>query len=159
MTRRPPRSTRTDTLFPYTTLFRSVRGRETSAETLLTGMEVAKRIKKIGVVSGDGFGFIGNRMMLDGYFREAEQLLLEGARPEQIDAVMEKFGFAMGPFRVTDMGGVDIGTLVRQQLFLREERQDPYFAVSDKLTELRRLGQKTGKGLSSYEAEDRKTVV
>src|SRR3546814_424752 len=68
---------------------------------------------------------------------------------------MEKFGFAMGPFRVTNMGGVDIGTLVRQQLFLREERQDPYFAVSDKLTALRRLGQKTGKGFYSYEEDPR----
>ncbi len=136
-------------------LLEIVRGAATSAQTLLTGMEIAKRIKKIGVVSGDGFGFIGNRMMLDGYFREAEQLLLEGARPEQVDAVMERFGFAMGPFRVTDMGGVDIGTLVREQLFLREQRQDPYFAVSDKLTALGRLGQKTGKGFYSYEEDPR----
>jgi 3-hydroxyacyl-CoA dehydrogenase len=139
-------------------LLEIVRGERTSSQTLLTGMEIAKRIRKIGVVSGDGFGFIGNRMMLDGYFREAEQLLLEGARPEQVDAVMEKFGFAMGPFRVTDMGGVDIGTLVRQQLFLREERQDPYFAVSDKLTALGWLGQKAGRGFYSYKEDPRAAV-
>ena len=136
-------------------LLEIVRAPATSAETLLTGLDIARRIKKIGVVSGDGFGFIGNRMMLDGYFREAEQLLLEGAEPAQIDAAMERFGFAMGPFRVTDMGGVDIGTSVREQLFLRETRQDPYFAVSDKLTSLGRLGQKTGRGFYTYDPGDR----
>jgi 3-hydroxyacyl-CoA dehydrogenase len=134
-------------------LLEIVRGASTSAETLLTGVEVARRIKKTGVISGDGFGFIGNRMMLDGYFREAEQLLLEGARVEQVDAVMERFGFAMGPSRVNDMGGIDIGTQVRQQLYLRESRPDPYCIVSDTLTPLGRLGQKTGKGFYSY-AED-----
>jgi 3-hydroxyacyl-CoA dehydrogenase len=136
-------------------LLEIVRGADSSAQTLLTGVEVARRIKKVGVVSGDRFGFIGNRMMLDGYFREAEQLLLEGASPEQVDAVMEKFGFAMGPSRVNDMGGIDIGTQVRQQLFLRESRPDPYCIVSDTLTSLGRLGQKSGKGFYSYAADPR----
>lgn len=136
-------------------LLEIVRGDQTSAETLVTGVEVARLIRKIGVISGDGFGFIGNRMMLDGYFREAEQLLLEGAGVEQIDAVMEKFGFAMGPSRVNDMGGVDIGTQVREQLFLRESRPDPYCVVSDTLTPLGRLGQKTGKGFYSYADDPR----
>ena len=136
-------------------LLEIVRGEQTSAETLVTGVEVARRIRKIGVISGDGFGFIGNRMMLDGYFREAEQLMLEGARPEQIDAVMERFGFAMGPSRVNDMGGVDIGTQVREQLFLRESRPDPYCIVSDTLSPLGRLGQKTGKGFYSYADDPR----
>jgi len=136
-------------------LLEIVRGDATSAETLVTGVEVARRIRKIGVISGDGFGFIGNRMMLDGYFREAEQLMLEGARPEQIDAVMERFGFAMGPSRVNDMGGVDIGSQVREQLFLRESRPDPYCIVSDTLTPLGRLGQKTGKGFYSYADDPR----
>ncbi|MFA7554596.1 MAG: 3-hydroxyacyl-CoA dehydrogenase NAD-binding domain-containing protein [Spongiibacteraceae bacterium] len=140
-------------------LLEIVRGKKTSAETILTGMDVARQIKKIGVVSGDAFGFIGNRMMLDGYFREAEQLLLEGASPEQVDRVMEDFGFAMGPSRVNDMGGVDIGTSVRQQLFQRESRQDPYCVVSDKLTELGWLGQKTGRGYYNYADDPRKGVV
>jgi len=132
-----------------------VRGATTSPQVLLTGIDIARRIKKVGVVSGDGFGFIGNRMMLDGYFREAEQLMLEGAEPQQVDAAMEKFGFAMGPGRVNDMGGVDIGTLVRQQLFKRESRPDPYCVVSDALTAMGRLGQKTGKGFYNYADDPR----
>lgn len=136
-------------------LLETVRGVATSPQTLLTGMDVARRIKKVGVVSGDGFGFIGNRMMLDGYFREAEQLMLEGAEPAQVDAAMERFGFAMGPGRVNDMGGVDIGTLVRQQLFRRESRSDPYCVVSDALTAMGRLGQKTGKGFYNYSDDPR----
>lgn len=131
-------------------LLEIVRGASTSQQVLLTGIDVARRIKKVGVVSGDGFGFIGNRMMLDGYFREAEQLMLEGAEPAQVDAAMEAFGFAMGPGRVNDMGGVDIGTLVRQQLFNRETRPDPYCIVSDALAAIGRLGQKTGKGFYTY---------
>jgi 3-hydroxyacyl-CoA dehydrogenase len=70
-----------------------------------------------------------------------------------VDAAMEEFGFAMGPGRVSDMGGVDIGTLVREQLFKRETRPDPYSVVSDALTATGRLGQKTGKGFYNY-AED-----
>lgn len=136
-------------------LLEIVRGATTSPQVLLTGIDIARRIKKVGVVSGDGFGFIGNRMMLDGYFREAEQLMLEGAEPQQVDATMEKFGFAMGPARVNDMGGVDIGTLVRQQLFKRESRPDPYCVVSDALTAMGRLGQKTGKGFYDYTADPR----
>ncbi len=136
-------------------LLEIVRGAKTSPEVLLTGIDVARRIKKVGVVSGDGFGFIGNRMMLDGYFREAEQLMLEGAEPQQVDAAMEAFGFAMGPGRVNDMGGVDIGALVRKQLFLRESRPDPYCVVSDALTTMGRLGQKTGKGFYDYADDPR----
>ncbi len=136
-------------------LLEIVRGEETSPLTLVTCLRIAKRIKKIGVVAGDGFGFIGNRMMLDGYFREAEQLLLEGATPEQIDRVMENFGFAMGPNRVNDMAGVDIGTVARKELLKREARPAPYFPVSDSLTAMGRLGQKTGKGIYKYKDGDR----
>jgi 3-hydroxyacyl-CoA dehydrogenase len=109
----------------------------------------------VGVVAGDGFGFIGNRMMLDGYFREAELMLLEGVAPERIDEAMESFGFAMGPNRVNDMAGVDIGTKVRIELAKREPRAAPYHAVSDALTPLGRLGQKTGKGVYRYDAGGR----
>lgn len=136
-------------------LLEIVRGAETSRQTLFTGIDIARRIKKVGVVSGDTFGFIGNRMMLDGYFREAEQLMLEGAEPNQVDAAMERFGFAMGPGRVNDMGGVDIGASVRQQLFQRESRPDPYCVVSDALTAMGRLGQKTGKGFYNYSDDPR----
>ena len=96
--------------------------------------------------------------MLDGYFREAEQLLLEGAAPARVDTALEKFGFAMGPQRVSDLGGNDVGTKARIELFKRESRPDPYFVIADRLTELGRLGQKTGRGFYLYENGSREAV-
>lgn len=140
-------------------LLEIVRGDDTSLETLATGIKVAAAIRKVPVVSGDGFGFIGNRMMLDGAFREGEQMLLEGAGVAQVDDAVEAFGFAMGPSRVNDMAGVDIGTLVREQLALREARRDPYCVVSDALTPMGRIGQKVGKGFYSYAVDPRKGEI
>jgi len=134
-----------------TKLLEIVRSRDSAAEALATALSIAKLLKKVPVVSGDAFGFIGNRMMLDGYFREAERLLLEGASPMQIDTALEKFGFAMGPQRVSDLGGNDVGTKARIQLYKHESRPDPYFVIADRLTELGRLGQKTGRGFYRYE--------
>jgi 3-hydroxyacyl-CoA dehydrogenase len=94
-------------------LLEIVRGEHTSPQTIAAALALAKRLRKVGVVVGDGFGFVGNRMMLDGYFREVELMLLQGVSPARIDAVMETFGFAMGPNRVNDMAGVDVGTKVR----------------------------------------------
>ncbi len=131
-------------------LLEIVRGKETAPQILGVTLQVSRLLKKIGVVANDGFGFIGNRMMLDGYFREAEQLLLEGASPSDVDGALERFGFAMGPQRVSDLGGTDVGTKARVQLYKRESRPDPYFAIADKLTELGRLGQKTGAGFYRY---------
>jgi len=136
-------------------LLEIVRGARTSDATILFALALAKKLRKVGVVVGDGFGFVGNRMMLDGYFREAEVMLLEGVAPERIDAVMEQFGFAMGPNRVNDMAGVDVGTRVRAELAKRESRPPPYHVVSDSLTALGHLGQKTGRGIYRYEASDR----
>jgi 3-hydroxyacyl-CoA dehydrogenase len=136
-------------------LLEIVRGKQTSETTILAGLALAKKLRKVGVVVGDGFGFVGNRMMLDGYFREVELMLLQGVAPERIDAVMENFGFAMGPNRVNDMAGVDVGTRVRTELTRRESRQPPYHVVSDALTPLGRLGQKTGRGIYRYEAGNR----
>jgi 3-hydroxyacyl-CoA dehydrogenase len=141
-----------------TRLLEIVRGTDTSAEALATALQVAKLLKRVPVVSGDAFGFIGNRMMLDGYFREAEQLLLEGASPMQVDAALEQFGFAMGPQRVSDLGGNDVGTKARIQLYKRESRPDPYFVIADRLTELGRLGQKTGRGFYRYESGSRDAI-
>jgi len=121
-----------------------------SAESLSTAFRVSKLLKKNAVISRDAFGFIGNRMMLDGYFREAEQLLLEGASPAQVDTALENFGFAMGPQRVSDLGGNDVGTKARVQLLKRESRPDPYFVIAGRLTEMGRLGQKTGRGFYLY---------
>ncbi len=136
-------------------LLEIVRGQHTSDATLVAALALAKKLRKIGVVAGDGFGFIGNRMMLDGYFREVELMLLQGVAPSRIDAVMESFGFAMGPNRVNDMAGVDVGTRVRTELARREPRAAPYHAVSDALTALGRLGQKTGQGIYRYVPGDR----
>jgi 3-hydroxyacyl-CoA dehydrogenase len=139
-------------------LLEIVRGAQTSDATILAGLALARKLRKVGVVVGDGFGFVGNRMMLDGYFRESEMLLLEGVAPERIDAVMENFGFAMGPNRVNDMAGVDVGTRVRTELMKRESRPAPYHVVSDALTALGHLGQKTGRGIYRYEAGDRRPL-
>jgi 3-hydroxyacyl-CoA dehydrogenase len=136
-------------------LLEIVRGSLTSSETVAAALALAKTLRKVGVVVGDGFGFVGNRMMLDGYFREAELMLLQGISPARIDAVMERFGFAMGPNKVNDMAGVDVGTRVRTELLRREERQAPYHVVSDAMTAAGRLGQKTGAGIYRYEKDDR----
>lgn len=136
-------------------LLEIVRGGQTSSQTLVTSLEIARKLKKIGVVSGDAFGFIGNRMMQEGYFREAEQLLLEGPGPAQIDSAVEVLGFAMGPNKVNDMAGVDVGYKVREELFKHQTRPDPYFAVSDALAAQGKFGQKSGEGVFLYKAGDR----
>ena len=131
-------------------LLEIVRGDDTTPETLAVARTIATRLGKVAVVAGDAFGFIGNRMMLDGYFREAEHLLLEGATPAQVDGALERFGFAMGPHRVADLGGLDVSIKARRELLLREPRPGPYFVVCDRLGELGRLGQKTGAGFYRY---------
>jgi 3-hydroxyacyl-CoA dehydrogenase len=136
-------------------LLEIIRGADTAPRTLATALQVSRLLKKIGVVAGDGFGFIGNRMMLDGYFREAELLLLEGAAISQLDAALEAFGFAMGPQKVSDLGGTDVGTKARTQLYERETRTAPYFVIADTLTAMGRLGQKTGAGFYRYAKGDR----
>jgi 3-hydroxyacyl-CoA dehydrogenase len=136
-------------------LLEIVRGEKTSQETIVSALEIAKRLRKIGVVSGDRFGFIGNRMMLDGYWRETELMMLEGVRADRIDRVAEQFGFAMGPMRVNDLTGVDIGAKVRIELAKRETRAAPYCVISDELFRLGRVGQKGGKGVYRYEPGDR----
>jgi len=136
-------------------LLEIVRGAHTSIDTVVAALSLAKTLRKTGVVVGDGFGFVGNRMMLDGYFRESELMLLQGVPPARIDSVMESFGFAMGPNKVNDMAGVDVGTRVRAELVRREARPAPYHVVSDALTSLGRLGQKSGRGIYRYEPDDR----
>ncbi|MBM5811337.1 MAG: 3-hydroxyacyl-CoA dehydrogenase [Gammaproteobacteria bacterium] len=127
-----------------------VRGQASSTAALATARAVAKRIGKIAVTVGNCFGFVGNRMLY-AYGRERELMLLEGASPEQIDAAMERFGMAMGPNAVGDLAGLDIGYHVRREW--RGRPDDPrFFRVSDRLAELGRFGQKTGRGFYRYEA-------
>jgi 3-hydroxyacyl-CoA dehydrogenase len=138
-------------------LLEIVRGAKTSHETLATGVALAKKLRKVGVVVGVCFGFVGNRMMLEGYFREADQLLLEGATPEQVDRVVENFGFAMGPCKVNDMGGNDISVKARESV--QANRPKPYHAVVDELVRVGRLGQKTNAGFYRYEPGNRTAIA
>jgi 3-hydroxyacyl-CoA dehydrogenase len=137
-------------------LLEVVRARETSPDVLATALALAKRLRKVAVVSGVGDGFIGNRM-LDGYIRQAWWLVEEGASPEQVDRAIEEFGFAMGPFRVGDLVGHDVSQAIRQHR--RASRPD--YRVStlpDKLCTLGRLGQKTGGGWYDYPEGPRRAV-
>ena len=111
-------------------------------------MKLAKRIRKTAVVSGVCDGFIGNRM-IEQYGRQAGFLLDEGCTPSQVDKAIEKFGFAMGPFRMGDLAGNDIGWAVRKRRSV-EFPDMVYSKTADQLCELGRFGQKTGAGWYDY---------
>lgn len=133
-------------------LLEVVRGAQTSTDVLATVMALAKRIGKVAVVSGVCFGFIGNRM-LEGYLRETEFLLMEGATASQIDNALESFGMAMGPCKMIDMAGVDVAAkVVIERLKDNGDRGDPaYRVVVRELNRLGRFGQKTSAGYYRYE--------
>jgi 3-hydroxyacyl-CoA dehydrogenase len=135
-------------------LLEVVRASATSKETLATAMKLARTIKKVGVVAGVCDGFIGNRM-LHAYFREAGFLLEEGATPQQVDRVIEDFGFAMGPFRVSDLAGLDVGWYIRKRQAATRPPHLRYSKVADRICEMGRFGQKTGAGWYRYEAGSR----
>jgi 3-hydroxyacyl-CoA dehydrogenase len=135
-------------------LLEIVRGKQTGKDVLATALALSKKIKKTGVVSGVCDGFIGNRM-LEQYLRQAFFLLEEGALPEQVDAAIEKFGFAMGPFRMSDLAGNDIGWYIRKRRAI-ESPEIAYSKTADLLCEQGRFGQKTGAGWYDYQAGDRK---
>ncbi len=129
-----------------------VRGAHTSDDTIHAALDFAERLGKVGVVVGNCDGFVGNRMLLR-YRREAELLLERGATPAQVDAVLEKFGFAMGPFAVSDLAGLDIAYNSKRERNARGNgvgfRQS---RIPDLLVESGRLGQKTGSGYYRYES-------
>ncbi|MFZ9493560.1 MAG: 3-hydroxyacyl-CoA dehydrogenase NAD-binding domain-containing protein [Burkholderiaceae bacterium] len=129
-------------------LLEVVRGRETAKDVLATVMKVAKTIKKTAVVSGVCDGFIGNRM-IEQYSRQAGFLLEEGCTPAQVDKAIEKFGFAMGPFRMGDLAGNDIGWAIRKRRYVEKPRLR-YSKTADLLCEMGRYGQKTGAGWYDY---------
>ena len=134
-------------------LLEIVRGAKSAKDVLATSMAVSKQIKKVGVISGVCDGFIGNRMM-NAYFRQMELLLDVGALPQQIDKAMERFGFAMGPFRVSDLAGNDILWYIRKRLYI--EYPDRVFSKTpDRICELARFGQKTGAGWYDYKPGER----
>ncbi|MDX1506670.1 MAG: 3-hydroxyacyl-CoA dehydrogenase NAD-binding domain-containing protein [Woeseiaceae bacterium] len=135
-------------------LLEVVRADKTADDVLATCMALAKRIRKIPVVAGVCYGFIGNRM-LQHYGREAQLCLIEGATPDTIDTAMQQWGMAMGPLRVFDLAGLDVGYKARQGL-PEEERGDPRaYRIADALVEMGRLGQKSGAGFYRYDAETR----
>ncbi len=134
-------------------LLEVVRAKKTGEDVLATVMQLAKRLKKVAVVSGVCDGFIGNRM-LEQYVRQSLFLVDEGANPQQIDAALTKFGMAMGPFAMSDMAGMDIGYAIRQRRYV-EKPHITYSKLADRVVEAGRLGQKTGKGWYRYELPDR----
>ena len=129
-------------------LLEVVRGEKTAKDVLATVMALAKKIKKTAVVSGVCDGFIGNRM-IEQYGRQAGFLLDEGCTPVQVDKAIEKFGFAMGPFRMGDLAGNDIGWAIRKRRYV-EKPHMKYSKTADLLCEKGRFGQKTGAGWYDY---------
>jgi len=137
-------------------LLEVVRGAKTAKDVLATVMAMAKKIKKTAVVSGVCDGFIGNRM-IEQYGRQAGFLLDEGCTPAQVDKAIEKFGFAMGPFRMGDLAGNDIGWAIRKRRYV-EKPDMKYSKTADLLCEKGRFGQKTGAGWYDYVAGKRDAI-
>ena len=138
-------------------LLEVVRGARTAPDVLATVMGVAKKIRKTAVVSGVCDGFIGNRM-IEQYSRQAGFLLEEGCTPQQVDKAIEKFGFAMGPFRMGDLAGNDIGWAIRKRRYV-EKPHLRYSKTADLLCEMGRYGQKTGAGWYDYQAGKRDAIA
>ena len=137
-------------------LLEVVRGAKTAKDVLATVMAIAKKIRKTAVVSGVCDGFIGNRM-IEQYSRQAGFLLEEGATPQQVDKAIEKFGFAMGPFRMGDLAGNDIGWAIRKRRYV-EKPDMKYSKTADLLCEMGRYGQKTGAGWYDYQPGKRDAI-
>lgn len=135
-------------------LLEVVRGAKTTAGVIATATKTAKKICKLPVTVGVCYGFVGNRM-LEPYFREGSRLLLEGATPKQVDDALENFGMAMGIHAMADLAGVDVGARVRQERRDEIVHDPAYQAVQERLFELGRLGQKTGRGSYTYESRKR----
>jgi 3-hydroxyacyl-CoA dehydrogenase len=138
-------------------LLEVVRGDQTSDEVLVTAVALGKRMRKVPVVVGVCDGFVGNRMFHK-YTREASYLLEEGALPQQVDRVMTDFGFAMGPFAVSDLAGLDVGYRIRQRQRAARDPDERYPILADKIVEMGRHGQKTGAGFYRYEEGSRTPI-
>ena len=137
-------------------LLEVVRGAKTGKDVMATVMAIAKKIKKTAVVSGVCDGFIGNRM-IEQYGRQGGFLLEEGCTPQQVDKAIEKFGFAMGPFRMGDLAGNDIGWAIRKRRYV-EKPHMKYSKTADLLCEMGRFGQKVGKGWYDYKEGKRDAI-
>ncbi len=127
-------------------LLEIVRGRQTSPQTLASAFALGKRLGKKAVLSGNAFGFIGNRMVFD-YVREAVALAEEGVTPARVDSVMKRFGFPMGPFAMSDLSGLDVGLAIQRARGETLGRTN----VLERLVEMKRLGQKAMAGYFAYD--------
>ena len=136
-------------------LLEVVRGTQTAPDVLATGMALGQRLKKVPVLSGNAFGFIGNRIY-NAYRRQCEFMLEDGAWPEEVDAALEAFGFAMGPFTVADLSGLDIAWRMRKSQAATRDPRERYVAILDRLCEQNRMGRKTGAGYYTY-ADDKRS--
>jgi len=136
-------------------LLEIVRAKATADDVLMTALDVAKAIRKTGVVAKVCYGFIGNRMM-DPYGREAERCVMEGATPEQVDSALESFGMAMGILAVYDMAGIDVGYLTRKERAHLLPQDPTFYRPTALLYERGWLGQKSGRGYYRYDGADRK---
>ena len=127
---------------------------KTASDVVATGFALAKKLRKIGVKAGVCDGFIGNRI-LSYYSKTASYLVLEGASPEQVDEALERFGFAMGPHKVGDLAGLDIGWMTRKRKAATRSKQDRYAGdVADRICENGWFGRKTGQGYYLYDSSD-----
>ena len=134
-------------------LLEIVRGKETSAQTLATSIKLGKDLRKVAVISANAFGFIGNRMLFD-YAREAMALAEEGVTPHRIDKVMKDFGFAMGPFTMFDLSGLDVFWHIQQARPDTKGRSN----IVDRMYQEKRIGQKSGQGFYKYEKGNREPI-
>jgi 3-hydroxyacyl-CoA dehydrogenase len=131
-------------------LLENVRGAKSDKATIATAMAIGRKIGKVPVLVGVCYGFVGNRMLHQRGV-QAEQLILEGAPPHQVDRVLTDFGFPMGPFAMGDLAGLDVGWRIRKGRGVKA-------AVADRICELGRFGQKTGAGYFRYEKGDRTPI-
>jgi 3-hydroxyacyl-CoA dehydrogenase len=138
-------------------LLEVVRGAQTAPDVLATGMAIGKLLKKTPVLCGNAFGFIGNRIY-NAYRKQCEFMLEDGAWPEQVDQALEAFGFAMGPFAVADLSGLDIAWRMRRAGAATRDPRERYVTILDALCEQGRLGRKAGAGYYSYTDSNKSTV-
>ncbi len=131
-------------------LLEVVRGTKTSFDVMATGMALGKTLRKLPVLTGNAFGFIGNRIY-NAYRKQCEFMLEDGAWPEEVDAALQAFGFAMGPFAVADLSGLDIAWRMRKAQAATRDPRERYVSILDQLCEQGRLGRKTGAGYYRYE--------
>ncbi|HQQ69360.1 MAG TPA: 3-hydroxyacyl-CoA dehydrogenase NAD-binding domain-containing protein [Alicycliphilus sp.] len=130
-------------------LLEVVRGAKTAPDVLATGMALGATLKKMPVLTGNAFGFIGNRVY-NAYRRQCEFMLEDGAWPEDVDNALTGFGFAMGPFAVADLSGLDIAWRMRKAQAATRDPRERYVSILDQLCEAGRLGRKTDAGYYAY---------